>query len=93
MIYKNIVVKNGSYTDREGKEKGRYVTIGQVHKGDDGMYITLDAHVNLAAFPRKNGDTRVTASLYDPKERDEKPAPQKQSRATPDDGFDSDIPW
>ena len=87
-VFKNIVVKNGSYTDREGKEKGRYVTIGQVHKGDDGMYITLDAHVNLAAFPRKNGDTRVTASLYDPKEREEKPKPRASEPE-----FQDDVPW
>ena len=48
-ILKNLVVKNGSYTTRDGQEKHRYLTIGQLHAGQNGEYITLDAYVNLAA--------------------------------------------
>lgn len=88
-ILKNLVVKNGSYTDRDGNEKGRYVTIGQVHKGEHGQYITLDAHINLAAFPRKEGDSRVMVNLYDPKGKDETPRRQEK----PSEDFDSDIPF
>lgn len=100
-ILKNLVVKNGSYTTRDGAEKHRWLTIGQLHAGQNGNdYVTLDAHINLAALPRKDGDTRVMVSLFDPKETDSggrgsggraqaqvpKPGPQ-------DPEFDDDIPF
>ena len=79
----NLVVKNGSYTTRDGQEKHRYLTIGQLHDGSNGEYITLDAHINLAALPRKEGDTRVMVSLYEPREdgqRTQRQAPKPPSR-------------
>jgi hypothetical protein len=92
MIKKNLVVKNGSYSTRDGQTKHRYLTIGQLHAGNDGNdYITLDSHINLAAIPRKDGDTRVMVSLYDPKPRDGE-APKKAAPAE-DDGFGDDIPF
>lgn len=91
MILKNLCVKNGSYTDRDGNEKGRWVTIGQIHEAKDGgTYITLDAHVNLAAFPRKDGDTRVMVSQFDPKGREESP---KSRREEPADFDDDKLPF
>lgn len=83
-ILKNIVVTNGTYTTRDGQEKKRYVTIGHVHEGQHGQYITLDAHVNLAGFERKQGDTRVFANLYDADNKRQQPK---------DDGPSDDIPW
>jgi hypothetical protein len=91
MIKQNLVVKNGSYTTRDGQEKHRYLTIGQLHEHEGRLYITLDAHINLAAIPRKDGDTRVMVSLYDPKPRDGE-APKKAAPVE-DDGFDSDLPF
>lgn len=90
-IIKNLSVKNGSY-EQNGQTKHRYLTIGHLHSSKDGNeYITLDAHINLAAIPRKDGDTRVMVSLYDPKPRDGE-AP-KQSAAVVDDGFGDEIPF
>lgn len=89
-IKHNIVVKNGSYTTRDGETKHRYLTIGQVHVGQDGSeYITLDAHINLAAIPRKDGDNRVTASLYVPSDKDDKPKAEPRRQTT--DFRDDDI--
>lgn len=65
MIKKKLVVKNGSYTNKNGEEKNSYVTIGHEHSGEFGTYWTLDAHINLAAFPRREGDTRVMVNAYD----------------------------
>jgi hypothetical protein len=92
MIKQNLVVKNGSYTTRDGQEKHRYLTIGQLHEHDGRMYVTLDSHINLAAIPRKDGDTRVMVSLYDPKPRDGE-APKQQAVADVPNDFDSDIPF
>lgn len=90
-ILKNLSVKNGSY-EQNGQTKHRYLTIGHLHSSKDGNeYITLDAHINLAAIPRKDGDTRVMVSLYDPKPRDGE-APKKAAPVE-DDGFDSDLPF
>jgi len=89
-ILKNLVVKNGSYTTRDGQEKHRYLTIGQLHSGQNGEYITIDAHINLAAIPRKDGDTRVMVSLYEPREAGEKP---RSAPAKGGDFADDDIPW
>jgi len=90
-ILKNLSVKNGSY-EQNGQAKHRYLTIGHLHSSKDGNeYITLDAHINLAAIPRKDGDTRVMVSLYDPKPRDGE-AP-KQSAAAVDDFEQDPIPF
>ena len=35
MIKKNLVVKNGSYTNGAGETKHRWVVIGQLHGGQD----------------------------------------------------------
>lgn len=88
-ILKNISVKTGSWTDKEGKERGRYVTIGHLHDGEHGQYITLESHMNLAAFPRKAGDSRVIANLYDPKQEEAKP-PRKASHES---SFDEEPPF
>ena len=94
MILKNISVKTGSWTDKEGKERGRYVTIGHIHEGEHGHYITLESQYNLAAFPRKDGDMRVIANLYDPKPKEERQeAPKQPPKSPADDDFDSDIPF
>ena len=92
-ILKNLVVKNGSYTTRDGQEKHRYLTIGQLHAGQNGEYITLDAYVNLAALPRKDGDTRGMVSLYEPRDAaGEKPRSAPTTRQSAD-FVDSDVPW
>lgn len=91
-IKMNLVVKNGSYTTRDGKEKHRYLTIGQLHDGQNGEYITLDAHINLAALPRKDGDTRVMVSLYEPRD-EQKPARETRGRQPASDVPDDDLPW
>jgi hypothetical protein len=89
-ILKNVVITT-KYNDRNGVERKRYTIIGHMHNGQYGDYLTLNADVNLAAFPRKEGDMRITANLYDPKPRDGE-AP-KQSAAVVDDGFGDEIPF
>jgi len=89
-ILKNLCVKNGSYTDRDGNTKNRWLTIGQLHSGNNGEYITIDSHINLAAFPRKEGDTRLMVSLFEPREKEggqprQAPAPTRSAQADFDD--------
>lgn len=90
-ILKELTIATGKYTDQTGAEKTRWKTIGHLHDGSKGQYITLDSLVNLAAVPRKDGDDRVYVNMFDPKPKDgqrpSKPAP----KAAPADFDDSDI--
>ena len=81
MIKKKLVVKNGAYTNKNGEEKTNWLVIGHEHDGEFGTYYTLDAHINLAAIPRKEGDTRVMVNAYDVE-------PKKSFK-----GGDSDVPF
>ena len=89
-ILKRLVVTTGTY-QKDGETKKRYKTIGHIHSGQHGEYITLAADVNLAAFPRKEGDDRGMVSLYDEEDKQER-RPSKQA-PPPDDFGDSDIPF
>lgn len=90
-IKKNLVVKNGSYTNSAGETKHRWLIIGQLHGGQDNDYITLDAHINLAAVPRKEGDMRVMVSMFDPRE-DSKQTTRAAQKADPKKASD-DLPF
>lgn len=70
-IVKKLVVKTGSY-ERNGKTVGRYETVGHIHEGEHGEYITIKASVNFAAFPRKEGDDRVSVNLFDPDDKSDR---------------------
>lgn len=73
-ILKKLVATTGKYTDGAGNEKRRYATVGHVHQGQHGKYITLDPGVSLAgiyaqqqaAGIAKPGDNRLYLNLYDP---------------------------
>ena len=60
----DICATTGKYTDRDGKEKNRYINVGSVIKGDYGTYIMLNAHFNPAGIPRKEGSEAIVLSLF-----------------------------
>lgn len=39
----DAVVTTGKYTDRDGKEKNRYLTVGAVLESDKGLSLKLEA--------------------------------------------------
>ena len=75
MILKKLVVANGSYTNKDGVEKTRWVNIGALHQKDDGkQFVTIDRHINLAGFQKKDPlETRVFAQLFDPEKKEYTP--------------------
>jgi len=108
MIEYELAVKTGSYTDREGNEKGRWENIGHIHTSQDGRwYVTLKRTFNPAGVPPREGDDRVFVSCFEPKQgRGDSAAPKAESRAaakgkpapTVSDygksgGFDDDVPF
>ena len=68
-ILRDLVVAVGKWTANDGTEKTRWRTIGQMHEGSKGKYITLDPAFNLAAVPLKEGYYRVYVNLFAPKDR------------------------
>ena len=63
----DLAVKTGSY-EKNGETKGRYMNVGVVLEGDDGMFILLDPAFNPAGVPRK--DDRVLVSMFEPRNRE-----------------------
>lgn len=82
-ILKELTVAAGKYTDSQGNEKTRWRTIGHLHEGTKGQYITLDPITNLAALPRKEGDDRVYVNMFDPKPREAPRASVNEHRKAP----------
>ncbi len=73
MIKKELCVIADTYTNRDGEEKKRWLKVGEIHTSKDGKeYMTLDPIVNLAAIPRREGDSRIFVSMFDPKPRENK---------------------
>lgn len=61
----DAVVTTGKYTDKNGNEKTRYLTVGAVLQGDKGLSLKLEAvPVNFNGW----------INFYEP--RDERPAPK-----------------
>lgn len=93
-VLKELCVVQETYTNRDGQEKKKWLKVGEIHGGKNGEYIVLFPHINLAAIPRKEGDSRLFVSMFDPKPRD---GGQHPSQANSKDGgfadMDSDVPF
>jgi len=69
----DLVVVTGSYTNSMGEEKKQYKNIGVVNQTDKGMYILLDRTFNPAGVPNPENKDMVMVSMFEPKEKQEKP--------------------
>lgn len=92
MILKELVVVLDTYTNSNGEEKKKWITIGHLHSTKDGLreYITLEPHINLAAIPRKEGDNRVYVNLFEPRKNEPEALPSKKLAYKLDE---DDIPF
>ena len=93
MIKKKLVVANGSYTNKAGDEKTRWVNVGALHEHEGRHYITLDRHINLAGLEHREGDNRVFANLFDPEPYQGNGAAQPKPQGEVAEGFDDAIPF
>jgi len=91
-----IAIKTGTYTGRDGQQKNRYKTIGElITKDDGGQFLTLDASIvsmQLFALANKDRSDRLVCSLFsdEPKAAAGSPAP---SAGAADDFGGDDIPF
>jgi hypothetical protein len=74
----DLVVKTGSYINREGEEKGRYLNVGKVLEGrDGGEFLLFSRTFNPAGVPNPDDSDVVLVSKFEVKERGggDKPKP------------------
>ena len=95
---KDLAVKTGSYTERNGQEKGRWQNIGSVLQLDDGgKVILLNRYFNPAGVPFKENSDVIMVSMFDPKEKDGNggfvPASPAPVAAPAKVNYEDDIPF
>jgi hypothetical protein len=96
---KDLCVKMGSYTDRNGQTKAEWRNVGCVLQMDDnGKMILLNRDFSPAGVPipaGKEGSGTVAVSMFDPKPRGEQGAANAPKAPPPadDGGFDKEIPF
>ncbi len=101
---KDLAVKTGSYTDRDGQQKGRYENVGHILQMDDSSKIMLLKRTfNPAGVPNPEGRDTLIISVFDVKEQQPQSQPPAafappnfaQSKAPPQSAsiIDDDIPF
>ena len=89
---RDLAVKTGEYTDRNGQTKGRYENVGGMFKSDDGsIFLMLKRTFNPAGVPDltgKGGDS-ILIGAFELKQQDGQQsapaAPPPSSLAMDDD--------
>ena len=105
---KDLAVKVGEYTNKDGEKKARWQNIGAMMAGDDGnTFLLLERWVNLAGVPDLSGKggNSCLVSCFDIREggyadrqvNADMPASQAPSGsnavANAEDDLDDDIPF
>lgn len=77
----DLVVKTGSYVDREGNTKNRYENVGSMMEGEHGPFLFLKSTFNPAGVPNDDGRDSVLISMFEPKDNQAQPQPQQPRRS------------
>lgn len=68
----DVVAKIGSWTDKEGKNKNKYLSVGTVFENDDKkMFMVLNRTFNPAGVPNPENKEAVILSFFEPKVKEE----------------------
>lgn len=99
---RELVVKTGSYRDRDGNEKPRWKNVGSLMESEDGKkFILLDTTFNPAGVPNPDSRDNVLISIFEMKDSEggqrqqsapvQRQAPQQQPSGA--NVADDDIPF
>lgn len=78
----DLAVRTGTYTDRDGNDKGRYENVGSILQLDDGgKMILLKRTFNPAGVPFKEGSDQIIVSMFEPREKEQQSAPPREQSA------------
>ena len=65
----DLAVKTGSYSSKDGNEKGIWLNVGSIWEGnDETQFMLLRAAFNPAAIERKNGSDCISIAMFEPRE-------------------------
>ena len=95
---RDLVVKTGSYRDRDGNEKPRWKNVGSLMESEDGgKFILLDTTFNPAGVPNPDNRDNVLISIFEMKDdqrQQSAPVQRQAPQQAPMDNFaDDDIPF
>lgn len=76
----DLCVKTGTYQDREGNEKGRWMNVGALMEGENGPFIMLNACFNPAGL-REEGREAILISCFEPQQQEQQDSRQQQRQA------------
>lgn len=84
----DVVARTGTYTNKNGEEKGKYKNAGMVYEKNGKFGLMMDSPIILD----DEGNVVKFFGLYEPKEKSNKPkAAEDQSQDS--DDFSDDIPF
>jgi hypothetical protein len=64
----DLAVRIGSYTARDGAEKGKYLNVGALMQKDDGgKFILMNRTFNPAGVPNPDNKDSFIVSMFKPK--------------------------
>jgi hypothetical protein len=91
----DLAVKTGTYTDKNGEKRNRYLNVGKVFRNDDGgEFIAINRTFNPAGVPNPDGKEMVVISKFEIKDQNAAPAPAPKPQPKPAaEGDDGDIPF
>jgi len=78
----DVVARTGTYTNKNGEERGRYKNVGMVYEKDGKFGLMIDTPIVL----NDEGQVVKFFGLYEPKGKED--APQ-----TKGDAFEDDLPF
>jgi hypothetical protein len=87
---KDLAVKTGTYTDRNGATKNRYENIGKLMQGKDGLYVLLKKTFNPAGVETEPGRDMIVVSVFE--KRDDAPQGSPPPAATRSAPASRDLP-
>lgn len=103
---RELVVKTGSYRDRDGNEKPRWKNVGSLMESEDGgKFILLDTTFNPAGVPNPDNRDNVLISIFEMKDNDggqrsgggatprNNEGPRQAAQTRQSDVADDDIPF
>jgi len=84
----DLVVKTGSYTDRNGNQKNKYENVGSVMENEDGgKFILLKRTFNPAGVANPENKETVLLSYFKLKDNKTESEPESESYSSDDIPF------
>lgn len=90
-VVKELKVKTGEYTNRDGESKGRYLQIGVIMDGGDRQFMLLEKTFNPAGVEGKDG--KIVVSMFDPQPKEKRQGYIDDSGKVQTQPIDDEIPW